>query len=375
VTRVLVTGGAGFIGSHTVDGLLARGLTVRVLDALRPPVHRDGIWPDYLPADVERVHGDVTDSEVLRRSLDDVQIVYHLAAYQDYLPDFSRFFKTNAVSTALLYELIVNEQRQVELVVVASSQAVYGEGKYRCQACGVVYPDQRDEPQLRRGEWEIRCPTCRGELAVEWTDEAVVHPHNSYAMSKRAQEELALSLGRRYGIPTVALRYSIVQGPRQSFRNAYSGALRSFAVRVLHGRPPVVYEDGGQQRDYVWIGDVVAANLLPLAHDGMAYAAYNVGGNRTLTVRELARLVIAESGADVEPVLPGTYRLGDTRHIRSDVRRLRAFGWSPREAQDRVVRAYLAWAREQSDLADTYAEAETQMRAAGVLRDALPTAP
>ena len=371
MSLALVTGGAGFIGSHTVDALLARGFRVRVLDSLQAPVHRPGVWPSYLPTDIDRIHGDVTDPDAMRRALEGATVVYHLAAYQDYQTDFSTFFRVNAVSSALLYELVVAEQRQVELVVVASSQAIYGEGKYRCGSCGEVFPGQRQESQLERGEWDIPCPTCHGPLEVQRTDETVVRPHNSYAMSKRSQEEIALSLGSRYRIPTVSLRYSIVQGPRQSFRNAYSGALRSFAVRVLHDRPPVIYEDGLQQRDYVGIDDVVAANLLPLEHGAMSYQAFNVGGARNWTVLDLARLVVTESGASVEPTVPGTYRFGDTRHIRSDVARLEAFGWSAATPQDVIVRRYLEWARSQPDLTDTYAEAEERMRAAGVLRDSV----
>jgi len=368
VTKVLVTGGAGFIGSHTVDALLGRGYDVRVVDALLPPVH-NGRWPGYVPAKVERIIADTRDKAAMGSALDGVAVIYHFAAYQDYLMDFSTFFHVNATATALLYELIVERHLPVELVIVASSQAVYGEGKYRCASCGVVYPDQRPESQLAKGQWEVRCPACDGPLTMERTDEATVRPHNSYAMSKRSQEEIALNLGRRYGIPSVAFRYSIVQGPRQSFHNAYSGALRSFAVRVLHGRAPVVYEDGLQQRDYVSVDDVVRANLLPLDRPDMAFAAYNVGGDRSLTVQDLAELVAREAGADVRPHLPGSYRFGDTRHVRSDVSRLGAFGWRPHVAQELMVREYLAWARQQPDLADTYEQAERRMRDTGVLRD------
>jgi dTDP-L-rhamnose 4-epimerase len=365
----LVTGGAGFIGSHTVDALLARGYRVRVLDSLEPPVHT-GDWPPYLPAEVERLRGSVTDGRDLRQALDGVDVVFHLAAYQDYLTDFSHFFLTNSVGTALLYELIVNERLPIQKVVVASSQAVYGEGKHRCAEHGVQYPDQRPPEQLLRQDWAVRCPGCALALEPLWTDEAVAVPHNSYGLSKRDQEDLAIKLGRRYGIPSVALRYSIVQGPRQSFRNAYSGALRSFAVRVLAGKAPVVYEDGEQLRDYVSIHDVVRANLLVLDDDRASYQAFNVGGERRVSVRELADLVIGAAGARVAPEIGGLYRVGDTRHIFSDVSRLRALGWAPRVAQADIVREYLAWAAEQPDIQDTFAAAQAKMQAAGVLRRA-----
>lgn len=369
VVRVLVTGGAGFIGSHTVDALLAGGHQVRVLDTLEPPVHT-GARPDYLDPEAELVHGSVTDREALRQALAGIDAVFHFAAYQDYLTDFSHFFLTNSAGTALLYEIIVNERLSIQRVVVASSQAVYGEGRHRCCTHGVQFPDDRAPKQLERGDWDVRCPDCAAPMEAAWTGEQVVRPHNSYGLSKRDQEEIAIKLGRRYGIPSVALRYSIVQGSRQSFRNAYSGALRSFAVRVLAGQPPVIYEDGGQLRDYVSIHDVVEANITALQDERADYQVFNVGGNRRVTVLDLAHQVIEAAGSNVQPELPGLYRVGDTRHIFSDVSKLQALGWAPRIPQPAMVREYLTWAADQPDVCDTFAEARATMKAAGVLREA-----
>ncbi|MBI2940048.1 MAG: NAD-dependent epimerase/dehydratase family protein [Chloroflexi bacterium] len=371
--RILVTGGAGFIGSHTVDLLVARGYDVRVLDSLEPPVHpadARGRPPAYLP-DVEFLGGSVLNRDLLRHALEGVDAVFHFAAYQDYLTDFSRFFSVNAAGTALLYELIVNERLPIRKVVVASSQIVYGEGRHRCPRDGVQYPGQRLESQLARQDWEVHCSVCQTPTEPGWTDESVVNPHNSYAIAKRAQEEIAIKLGQRYGIPSVALRYSIVQGPRQSFRNAYSGALRSFAVRALAGRPPLVYEDGAQLRDYVSVHDIARANVLVLEDPRADYRVFNVGGARAISVRQLARLVIEASGNDLEPEVPGLYRVGDMRHILSDVASLRALGWEPTRGQAEIVREYVAWAREQPDLRDTYSEAAARMRAMGVLRESV----
>ena len=369
MTRVLVTGGAGFIGSHTADALLVRGFDVRVLDALLPPVH-DGTVPAYVPREVEFVRGDVRDAGVLRRALDGVSIVYHFAAYQDYLTDFSTFFSTNTVSTALLYELIVADRRSVDLVVVASSQAIYGEGRYVCQTHGDVYPGPRPLAQLEARDWEHRCPACRAPVQPAWTDERVLRPHNSYALSKRDQDDIATSLGPRYGVPSVALRYSIVQGPRQSFRNAYSGALRAFAVCALSGAAPVCFEDARQLRDYVSVWDVVAANLLPLERREMHGRSFNVGGDRQVRVRELADLVAEVAGGTVEPTVPGLYRVGDTRHVFSDVSALRSLGWTAARSQRAIVEEYVAWAAQHPGLENTYREAERRMRELGVLRSA-----
>ena len=367
MTRVLVTGGAGFIGSHTVDALLARGLDVRVLDLLLAPVH-DGTVPKYMPREVDFIRGDVRDPATMRRALDGVDIVYHFAAYQDYLPDFSTFFTTNAAGAALLYELIAAEFRKVALVVVASSQAVYGEGRYYCPAHGVVYPGPRPEEQLALGQWEQVCPTCRGPVSSEWTDESVMHPHNPYGLSKRDQDDIATLLAPRYGIPSVAFRYSIVQGTRQSFRNAYSGALRSFTVQLASDAPPLVYEDGKQLRDYVSIKDVVRANLLPLDRPGMAYRAFNVGGHRSVTVLELAAEVAKVADAAREPLVPGLYRVGDTRHIRSDVSALESLGWSVQEPLADIVQEYVTWAVAEPGFRNEAAAAHERMRSLGVLR-------
>src|SRR5262245_46489911 len=246
--RVLVTGGAGFIGSHTVDRLVEQGCAVRVLDSLERPVHESGQAPAWLHPRAEFVRGDVTRREHLLPALDGIDAVVHLAAYQDYLPDFSRFFHVNTVGTALLYELVVERRLPVRKIVVASSQAVYGEGKHRCPDGRIVYPPMRPEEQLRRGDFEVRCPESGAPTRWMATDESVVNPQNPYALSKHAQEQIAIQLGRRYGIPSVAMRYSIVQGPRQSFTNAYSGACRVFCLALHLGRVPPIYEDGQQVR-------------------------------------------------------------------------------------------------------------------------------
>lgn len=376
--KVLVTGGAGFIGSHTVDRLLASGHEVRILDALRPPVHDDSGLPKYVPTDhAEVVLGDVRDRATWEQALMGVDAVFHLAAYQDYLPDFSTFFHVNTVSTALLFEIIIANQLPVRKVIVASSQAVYGEGKYVCPSCrshagidgdSLRYPPPRGDAQLKTGRWDVACPKCGAPMEPEWTDEALANPHNSYAISKYSQEQIALQLGRRYDIPTICLRYSIVQGPRQSFRNAYSGVLRIFAQRILAGRQPVCYEDGSQLRDYVSVHDVTRANLLVLEDARADFQVFNVGGDRQVSVLEYARLIGERAGRIVEPKIPGIYRFGDTRHIFSDISNLRSLGWQPTVSLEQIVEEYLEWIRAQPDLRDHSADADARMETLGVLR-------
>lgn len=364
----LVTGGAGFIGSHTVDRLLEAGYPVRVLDSLEPRIHPDRRPPPWLSGDAELIVGDVRERDVVARALRGVASVFHFAAYQDYLPDFSRFIDINVTSTALLYEVIAERSLPVRRVVVASSQAVYGEGAYDCPRDGRVFPAPRTEAALRAGHWDPVCPSCGGAVEAEWSREDEAHPHNQYAASKYAQETVALTLGRLTGVATVALRYSIVQGPRQSFHNAYSGACRVFCVAVHHGRRPPIYEDGHQRRDFVSVHDVIDANLLALTDERAAGRVFNVGGGRSWSVHEFARLAVRESGRDLDPELLGEYRVGDTRHVLSDVQRLQTLGWAPRRTPRDSVREYLAWLDGMRDVIDAREDAFQRMRELNVLR-------
>lgn len=365
--RILITGGAGFIGSHTADALLSRGHSVRVLDNLQQPVHLKG-KPTYLSPDIEFVYGDVRDANVLLYALKDIDAVYHLAAYQDYLPDFSTYFDVNAVSTARIYELIVGHRLPVRRVIVASSQAVLGEGLYRCDVHGLTVPDIRVEAQLAAGAWDHTCSRCQRPMTSLPTPEASINPQNQYALSKHSTESIAVSLGRRYGIPSVAMRYSIVQGPRQSFYNAYSGAMRIFALHLYFGRSPMLYEDGQQLRDYVNIEDVVDANLLVLEDDRAAYQVFNVGSGVAYTVSAFYQALLDETGKDQPPSIAGNYRYGDTRHIVSDTSRLLGLGWSPTRTIRDSIRAYWAYLNEQQDVADILEHAERTMRRLNVVR-------
>jgi len=369
--RVLITGGAGFIGSHTTDLLLQRGCQVRILDSLEPAVHPRRERPSYIAGDVEFVVGDVRSKSDMEKALRGMEVVYHLAAYQDYLTDFSRFAFVNDGSTALLYEIVVNEHLPVEKIILASSQAVYGEGKYQCPTHGNQYPPPRSLEQLLRADWEVRCPTCSDDMSPVLTDESMVNPHNQYAVSKYSQELYALTLGRRYDIPTVALRYSISQGARQSFHNAYSGILRSFTTRLLNNLPPLIYEDGKQLRDYVYVGDVARANLMVLETDAANYQVFNVGGRETTSVLEYARLLLERTGKHLEPEIPGEFRFGDTRHVISDSSKLRKLGWEPRTTLEDMAQEYISWAEPQLESHDYSSQAAYLMKEMGVVRPTL----
>jgi dTDP-L-rhamnose 4-epimerase len=367
--KILVTGGAGFIGSHTCDRLLSLGHEVVVLDALTRPVHRYA-HPEYLSPEVDFYLGDTRNRELVTNLLRRVDAVYHFAAYQDYLTDFSRFSDVNVVSTALLYEIIVAEHLDLARVVVASSQSAMGEGLYWCPRDGEQTPGMRPETALTASQWDIPCPQCGGTLEMRPTPERISNPQNAYGMSKLGEEMVAINLGRRYGIPTVALRYSIVQGPRQSVYNAYSGACRIFCLSYLLGKAPALYEDGGAIRDYVNIDDVVDANVLALSDARAVGRVFNVGGGQAVTTQEFADIVMRQYGSAQPGMVTGEYRFGDTRHILSDIGALRSLGWEPRHTPAESVAAYAAWLYGMDGLDGVLAEAETRMRALGVVRKA-----
>lgn len=372
--NILITGGAGFIGSHTADALIAAGHHVRVLDNLHETIHPQG-RPDYLNPEAEFIHGDVRAKNTWKNALNGMEAVYHLAAYQDYLPDFSTFFHVNAVSTALLFEVIVAQkiQKKIKKIIVATSQAVMGEGRYQCPAChptdrSYIYPEIRLEKQLSKGEWEHRCPQCDHVLKWMPADETVINPGNQYALSKHSQEQIALQLGKRYKLPTVVMRYSIVQGPRQSFYNAYSGAMRIFALSLFFDKEPIIFEDGQQVRDFVNIKDVVAANQLVLEQNKADGNIFNVGGGRAWTVSEFYHTMQKIVGRTKDPILSGYYRYGDTRHIFSDTRKLKSLGWKPVYGVEDSIQSYWEYITEQEDLENILEYAEKHMKKLRVIR-------
>jgi dTDP-L-rhamnose 4-epimerase len=364
--RVLVTGGAGFIGSHLVNRFLSEGFQVRVLDSLDPKIHPEG-FPTDIPRGVEFIKGDVTNREVLLAALQNVDIVSHQAAYQDYMPDFSRFLHVNAVGTALLYELIVEQKLKIEKVIVASSQAVYGEGQYICSGHGFFQPMPRSQQQLSRGQWEVRCPDCDQRAEPRLLSEENVNPYNQYAVSKLAEERVALGLGWLHGIPSVALRYSITQGPRQSLFNQYSGICRIFVGRALQGNPLVVYEDGHQTRDFVHIKDVVDANMRVLESDDANFQAYNVGSGKPTTVLEYANLVGRKLSSEVQINVSGEYRRGDNRNSVSKIDKLKILGWNPKFDLSSILEDFLSWIESIGGIPLKIQDAYGDMRRAGVV--------
>ncbi|HET7753758.1 MAG TPA: NAD-dependent epimerase/dehydratase family protein [Anaeromyxobacteraceae bacterium] len=331
---ILITGGAGFIGSHLADHLLARGYSVRALDALSPQVHgEDARRPGYLDPEVELQVADVRDRAAVRRALDGVDAVFHLAAcvgVGQSMYEVERYTAVNGVGTAVLLEALL--ERPVERLVVASSMSIYGEGLYR-QADGRVVPGvERPLEQLTARRWELEGPDGLPLTPAATPEDKAPALPSVYALSKYDQERLCLTIGRAYGISTVALRFFNVYGTRQALSNPYTGVLAIFASRYLNGRPPLVNEDGLQRRDFVSVHDVAQACVKALEAREVSGVALNVGSGASFTVREVAARLARVLGKEhIEPQITGKYRMGDIRHCFADISRARALlGYEPR---------------------------------------------
>lgn len=365
--RALVTGGAGLIGSHLVDLLVTEGWRVRSLDNLEPQTHAGK--PGHLNPEAEFIQGDVRDPAAVGRALAGIDVVFHQAAYGGYMPEVAKFMDVNTVGTARILEHIRDCRLSVRKVVLASSQAVYSEGATSCAEHGLQFPPARPARQLERGDFEVHCPLCDGPSTPAATPEqAPAGGENVYAVSKYAQERLALAWGIQSQIPVVPLRYSCTYGPRQSLRNPYTGVIAIFVTRILNGLPPLVYEDGRQTRDLTYVGDVARANLL--AADGAAWDGrpVNIGSGHATSVLELATLLCARLDASIEPLVSGEYRSGEMRALVADISRARAGGYQPMVELRRGLDDYLDWASGQANVVERFSAAADRLRATGMVR-------
>lgn len=372
--RILVTGGAGFIGSHLVDALVFRGDQVWVLDNLQPQVHR-GRKPCYLNPKADYLFENLMDLQTLEKAAEGVEAIIHLAALVGVgqsMYEIVRYMEGNTLATAKLMEWLIRKHRgkaPIKRLVVASSMSIYGEGLYRCPQHGEISPPPREVQHLNRHRWEPLCPSCGKELTPVATPERKpLQPTSVYAISKKDQEELCLTLGQAYGIPTVALRFFNVFGPRQSLFNPYTGACAIFSARLRHGKPPVLYEDGRQTRDFVHVSDIAQAILLALEHPGMVGQALNVGTGRAVSIREIAETLAQAYGSPLTPKIVGRYRSGDIRHCFADISRLSAFGYHPNVTLEEGLKALVRWGA-MAEAEDLFEMAEQQLVEKNLLGD------
>lgn len=351
--RILVTGGAGFIGSHIADRFLAGGWNVRVLDSLEPQVHGLGRErPNYLDDRVELLRGDICDRKAVIDALVDVDVLSHHAALVGVgqsLYEIERYARTNAYGASVILDVIANEKHTVRKMMVASSISIYGEGAYRCPNRCTSPADLRPVSRLRSRQWEVPCPDCGTDLApIPTTEQKVLQPSSVYAIQKRDHEELFRVVGRAYGIPTVALRYFNVYGTRQALSNPYTGLVAIFASRLLNKKPPLIFEDGRQRRDLVSVRDIADANWVAVNHPSAEGQILNVGSGKSYTVLEIASILADRMGVRIAPEVTGDYREGDIRHCFADITAIRErFGWEPRYSLTEEVGELVAWVKSQ----------------------------
>ena len=367
--KVLVTGGAGFVGSHLADALLRRGYSVRVFDNLTDQVHGNG-FPNYLSREVEFIQGDMRNLAQVRRAVRNMDVIFHLAAavgVGQSMYEITRYMAANTLGTANLLQALLDTKCMPEKLVVASSMSIYGEGEYICEQCGEVAPPPRSSAQLRSKQWQTRCPQCSHALKPVPTNESKPLQCTSiYALSKKDQEEMVLLFGRTYDVPVVALRYFNIYGTRQALSNPYTGVAAIFASRLMNDSPPLIFEDGMQMRDFVSVHDVVKANLLAMEHNGANGMALNIGSGEPISISDVASVLARSLGKKVPAQITGKFRAGDIRHCYADISLAkRVLGYTPQVAFREGVTELVEWLRSQT-ATDRAAEATERLNVYGL---------
>jgi dTDP-L-rhamnose 4-epimerase len=369
--KVLVTGGAGFIGSHLVDRLRAEGADVRVIDNLDPQAHGENApVPDYLEG-VEFHQLDVSDSSIWDEALKDVTHVVHFASavgLAQSLYEIEYYTRANVMGTASLLQALADRDEKIDRLVVASSMSCYGEGLFKCPKCGFVGTNLRNNEDLDKERWEVPCPQCNADLQpLPTPEEKNFQPQFVYSINKRDQEELCLAVGKAYDIPTVALRFFSAYGPRQALSNPYTGVAAIFASRLLGEKPPLIFEDGQQTRDFVHVSDVVSSTMQALFKDDVGYQALNVGSGHAVTIEQVARVLQKRLGGP-DPEFPQTYRRGDIRHCFPDISRAReALDWEPKHQLEDGVEDLVEWVASQVSHAEKLDAHVEELRKKGLL--------
>ncbi|MEA2037376.1 MAG: SDR family NAD(P)-dependent oxidoreductase [Nanoarchaeota archaeon] len=345
--HILVTGGAGFIGSFLVDKLIEEGHDIRILDNLEPQVHNNET-PNYLNGKAEFIKGDVLDISQLQESIKDIDVIFHEAAMVGVgqsMYQVKRYVEANTVGTANLLDILVNKNHNIKKLVVASSMSTYGEGSYKCEDCGEVSPLLRSEEQMKKQDWELHCPECDKMLKPIPTKETKRQDVNSiYAITKKDQEEMVLNIGKSYGIPSVALRYFNVFGPRQSLSNPYTGVVAIFNSMIKNNNPPIIFEDGQQSRDFISVHDIVNANILSMNKSSANYEVFNVGAGRQITIKEIAEKLAKLQNKDIKPQIIGKFRKGDVRHCFSDISKIRSkLDFEPKIEFEAAMQELMKW--------------------------------
>jgi dTDP-L-rhamnose 4-epimerase len=368
--KILVTGGCGFIGSHSVDRLVKYGHKVRVYDLLEPQVHL-GRKPSFLNKDAEYIYGDIRDKEKLKKALRGIDIVFHEAAQVGVgqsMYEIEKYVSHNSLGTAVLLDLLVNTNNAVKKIIVASSMSIYGEGAYQCKECGIIYPSLRENVQLKKRDWDMRCPGCKRKVMhIATAEDKPLLPTSIYATTKRCQEEMCLEVGRAYKIPTVALRYFNVYGERQSLNNPYTGVCAIFLSQVKNNHNPLIFEDGKQSRDFIYISDIVEVNILAMQSKKADYDFFNVGTGLPRSILDIAKITISLYDKKyLKPKITNKFRTGDIRHCYADTCKIsKKLGFKPKISFEEGMRKLIAWSEAQA-AKDFSSKAQLELKKRGL---------
>ena len=378
IKKILISGGAGFIGSNLALRCLRENCEVTVLDTLAPQIHGEDpekTSPLYrsIKDKVRFIKGSVCCREDWEKALDGQDAVVHLAAETgtgQSMYKIQHYTDTNIGGTGLLLDILTNSKHTVKKLVVASSRAVYGEGRYQCPKDGIVYPVARNDEDMKAGDFECRCPICGTHVSILPTaEDSKLHPSSIYGITKQCQEEMVLLCGAALGIPAIAFRYQNVYGPGQSLSNPYTGILSIFSTQILNGNGINIFEDGKESRDFVFIDDVVDATFRGVMNETVRNAVFNVGTGERTDVLTVANTLIRKYGREVPVRVSGEYRVGDIRHNFIDVTPIRTqLGFEPQWNFERGITAFADWVKTQEVHEDKYAESIKEMKERGLYK-------
>jgi dTDP-L-rhamnose 4-epimerase len=363
--NVLVTGGAGFIGSFIVDELVNKGHKVTVFDNLTEQVHQ-GKMPSYLNQSAKFVKGDVNDYDSFKKAVLESDVVFHEASavgVGQSMYEIRHYVQDNVMGTANLMHMVANEHHHLKKILVAASMSSYGEGSYLCPNCGVVYPELRTEQQMSKSQWEPVCSKCRTVLKPIPTPEDKPLKQNSiYAITKSTQEQMVLTVGKAYNVPSVSLRYYNVYGPRQSLSNPYTGVAAIFMSRIKNGNQPIVFEDGLQTRDFISVHDIARANVMAMESKNADYEAFNVGSGTPMTIKSIAETLAKLYGKSIKPDVTGKFRKGDVRHCFADISKIKSrLGFEPKVSFEDGMKELAEWS-EKEQAVDMVEKANAELR-------------
>ncbi len=376
-SNVLITGGAGFIGSNLAIKLLNNGYNVRVLDNMSKQIHGENYKesPLYknIEGKVEFVLGDVRNKEDWEKALKDIDVIVHLAAETgtgQSMYEIERYTDVNIKGTAIMLDLLTNEKHDVKKIIIASSRAIYGEGKYLCKKHGTVYPLAREEKYLSKGDFNVKCPICENNVElVGTTEDSAIHPTSIYGFTKQAQEQMCMIVGKSLNLPVVAFRYQNVFGPGQSLKNPYTGILSIFSTRIKNKNNIDIFEDGLESRDFVYIDDVVDATILGIEKEEADYESFNVGTGIPINVITVAKILKEKYGIDVPINITKNYRLGDIRHNYADISKIRKkLGFEPRFNFEEGISKFVDWVNTQVIEKDNYDKSIAEMKKKGLYK-------